>query len=294
VGTFAFDPQGRLWLSAAGLEAHAHDGVYVLAKPGGEPLKVIGGLDDPLGLAWYRGRLYVASVGRVDAFGGFNGRRFSTRSEILRGPVTGAENNNLVIAPSGRLLMGVTATCDHCTPTSKYSGAIVSFLANGSELNVYAGRIRAPVGLTFAPGTSELFTTMNQRDDLGARTPGDWLALVREGQSWGFPACFGQGGSACAGVPQPIAALDRHAAVGGVAIAGGALSPGGGTSAIVAEWQTGRVQQVALTRSASGYTGKVSPFLSGIRKPIAVTLAPDGSLLVGDWETGTIYRIAPR
>ena len=59
---------------------------------------------------------------------------------------------------------------------------------------------------------------MNQRDDLGAKTPGDWLALVRQGQDWGFPGCYGQGGAACAGVPKPVAVLDPHAAAGGVAV----------------------------------------------------------------------------
>jgi hypothetical protein len=31
-----------------------------------------------------------------------------------------------------------------------------------------------------------------------------------------FPACYGQGGTACIGVPQPAAVLDAHAAVGGM------------------------------------------------------------------------------
>ena len=53
---------------------------------------------------------------------------------------------------------------------------------------------------------------MNQRDDLGSKTPGDWLAVVREGQDWGFPGCWGQGGKACEGVPEPAAVLDAHAA----------------------------------------------------------------------------------
>jgi glucose/arabinose dehydrogenase len=37
--------------------------------------------------------------------------------------------------------------------------------------------------------------------------------------------------------------------------------------------------------------GAVEPFLTGIPNPLAVALAPDGSLLVGDWDSGTIYRI---
>ncbi len=264
----------------------------MIAKPGARALKVIGGLDDPLGIAWYRDELYVASVGRVDAFGGFNGTRFSTHVKILDGPVAGGENNLLVMARNGRFVMGVTATCDHCTPTSKWSGAIVSFRPDGSDLRLLAGRIRAPFGLSYFPGTSDLFVTMNQRDDLGARTPGDWLALVRGGESWGFPGCYGQGGTVCAGVPRPIAVLDKHAAVGGVAIVTGELGASVGTAAIVPEWSPGKVQQVSLTRSGAGYTGTVAPFVSGIAKPLAVILAAEDSLLLGDWETGTIYRIA--
>jgi glucose/arabinose dehydrogenase len=291
---FAFDAQGRLWLTAAGLEAHTHDGVYVIAKQGAKPVEVVSGLDDPLGLAWYGGRLYVASVGRVDAYGDFDGQHFTQHSRILDGPVAGGENNLLVMGPDGRFLMGVTATCDHCTPNSQYSGSIVSFRPDGSGLRLYASRIRAPFGLAYMPGTSDLFVSMNQQDDLGKRTPGDWLTLVREGEDWRFPGCYGQGGSSCAGVPAPTAVLDPHAAVGGVAIATGQLGARVGTAAIVPEWQLGKVQQVALHRTTSGYAGSVTRLLTGIKNPLAVTLAPDGSLLVGDWASGTIYRFTAR
>jgi glucose/arabinose dehydrogenase len=289
---FTFDGQGRLWLTAAGLNAHTHDGVYVIPNAGGRAQKVVAGLDDPLGIAWYENKLYVASVGRVDAFGGFNGRRFTQHTTILSGPVAGGENNLLVMAPDGRFMMGITATCDHCSPGSQWSGSIVSFLPNGSDLHLYAGRIRAPFGLAFFPGTSDLYATMNQRDDLGAATPGDWLALVREGQDWGFPGCYGQGGTVCAGVPQPTAVLDKHGAVGGVAILTGQLGASIGTSAIVPEWNVAKVQRVALKGSGSNHLASVTPFLTGIANPLAIALTPDRSLLVGDWATGTIYRIS--
>jgi glucose/arabinose dehydrogenase len=288
---FAFDAHGRLWLTAAGLEAHSHDGVYMIARPGAKALEVLSGLDDPLGIMWYRGRLYVASVGRVDAYGGFDGRRFTEHTRILDGPAAGAENNLLALAPDGRLVLGVTATCDHCTPSSRFAGAVVSFRPDGSDLRLYAKRIRAPFGLAYIPGTNELLVSMNQRDDLGASTPGDWLALVREGQDWGFPGCYGQGGAACTGVPRPTAVLDKHAAVGGVAILTGQLGASVGTAAIVPEWNIAKVQLVALRRSGSRLAGTVEPFLTGIPNPLAVALAPDHSLLVGDWKSGTIYRI---
>jgi len=291
LATIALDRRGRLWLTAAGLEAHADDGVYLISKPGGRAIKVIAGLSDPLGLAWYRDELYVSSIGRVDAYGGFNGSRFTSHTRVLSGPVAGGENNVLVMAPDGRFVMGITASCDHCTPRSEWSGSVVSFRPDGSDLRLFARRIRAPVGLAYVPGTSDLLVTMNQRDDLGAATPGDWLALVREGQDWRSPGCYGQGGPPCTGAPSPIAVLDKHAAVGDLVIGTGQLGASAGSWALLTEWQSAKVQRVALARVGSSYTGAVTPFLTGIRNPLAIALGPDRSLLVGDWATGTIYRI---
>jgi glucose/arabinose dehydrogenase len=293
VAAFALDPRGRLWTAAAGLSNHHNDGVYLISQPGAVPRRVISGLDDPLGLLWYGGRLYVSSVGEVGVYSGFGGSSFARHAIIIRGPVKGGENNNLVLAPEGRLLMGVTATCDHCLPKSKYSGSIVSFRPGGSDLRVYAARIRAPVGLAFYPRTSDLFVSMNQRNDLGALTTGDALAIVRRGTNWKFPVCYAQGGPACAGVPRPVALLDKHAAAGSVAILTGQLGRATGNAALVAEWQTARVQRVALSKTGETYSGFVRPWITGLQNPLALIVTRKRSVLVGDWGTGTIYRITP-
>ena len=63
--------------------------------------------------------------------------------------------------------------------------------------------------------------------------------------------------------------LDKHAAVGPVAIAAGGASSPFGTAAYVSEWQTGKVVRVALTPTsvAGGYRGLASTFLTGVRNP---------------------------
>jgi glucose/arabinose dehydrogenase len=164
----------------------------------------------------------------------------------------------------------------------------VSFLPDGTDLRVDASRIRAPIGLAYQPGTNDLYVSMNQRDDLGDQTPGDWLSVVRTGQSWGFPDCYGQGGSVCSGVPSPIAVLDRHAAVSGVAIVTGQLGAPVGTAALVAEWQTGTVVRVPIGAGSAA----PSAFLTGVKNPFGVVIGPDGALYVGDWTTGTIFRLS--
>jgi glucose/arabinose dehydrogenase len=263
-----------------GSSTHRNDGVYVVARRGATPRKVIGGTTAPLGLVWVGDRLIVSSLGRVTAYSGFDGVRFRHSTVIVDGPVVSGENNNLVLAPDGRLLMGVSASCDHCVPSSKWSAAIVSFKPDGSDLRVYASRIRAAYGLAYLPGTRLLLASMNQRDDLGAKTPGDWLSIVQEGENWGFPRCYGQ----CAGRPGPVAMLDRHAAAGGVA----ALDS---SSVAVAEWQLGKVLRVTLHKTAAGITGTTSVFVTRFRNPLALLTTRTGALLVGDWGTGRVYEI---
>ncbi len=168
-------------------------------------------------------------------------------------------------------------------PTSRYSAAIVSFQADGSDVHVYASRIRAAYGLAFVPGTRVLLASMNQRDDLGSQTPGDWLAVVRGGQDWGFPSCYGQ----CPTQPQPVGVLDAHAAAGGVAVLDG-------TTATVAEWQLGKVRAVDLKRNGSGWTGTTRVLLTGFENPLALLTTSRDTLLVGDWGTGRVYEVTVR
>lgn len=275
MSAFAFDARGRLWIARSGSSEHANDGVYLVARAGATPVKVVSRIRGPLGLVWVRGSLYVGSLDGVERFSGFSGRTFARRTTILEGPVRGAENNNLVLAPDGRLVMAVSAPCDHCATSPRYSAAIVSFALDGSDLRVVASGIRAAYGLAYSGGT--LFASLNQRDDLGSKTPGDWVAVVEEGQDWGFPACYGQGGRACEGVPSPLGVLHPHAAAGGLAVRGGDV--------LVAEWAFGTVMRVPVGG------GETTPYLTGLTHPLPVAVAPDGALLVGDWETGIVYRI---
>jgi glucose/arabinose dehydrogenase len=293
VSAFALDARGRLWATTSAATDHSGDGVYLISRAGAAPVKVIGGVEGPLGLVWHAGRLYVASLGRVDVYSGLAGMRFARHRAIIVEPSGHGWNNAIVATAGGRLVMGISSGCDHCVSTSRWSGTIVSFRPDGSDVRLYAKGIRAPFGIAYDPATGALLTSMNQRDDLGTKTPGDWLALVRAGQNWRFPGCYGQGGSACRGVARPLAVLDEHAAAGGVAIVSGQLGAAVGRSALVTEWERGIVQQVPLRASGSGYASTTAtPLLTGFTNPLALALSADGALLVGDWASGKIYRIA--
>jgi glucose/arabinose dehydrogenase len=293
VSAFAFDASGRLWATTSAASDHSRDGVYLMPRAGGKPVKVISGVKGPLGLLWHAGRLYVTSLGRVEVFSGLSGVRFAKRRAIIVQPAGHGWNNAIVALPGGRLAMGITSACDHCVSHSRWSATIVSFRPDGSDVRLYATGIRAPFGVLYDKATGALLTSMNQRDDLGAKTPGDWLALVRAGQNWRFPGCYGQGGSACSGVPAPLAVLDKHAAAGGVAIISGQLGSAAGHAALVTEWERGVVLSVPLRSAGAGYaSAKATPLLTGFRSPLPLAVASDGALLVGDWTRGIVYRIA--
>ena len=288
---FATDAQGRLWVATAGASDTGNDAIYLVTASGATPQKVVTDVHTPLGLVWVGDTLYVSEKDGVLAFSGFDGTSFASRTTVVSFPDGTGEVNGIALGADGRLYVGISATSDSSAPTDASSASIVSFEPDGSDLQVFATDIRAAVGLAFYPGTDDLFVTMNQRDDLGRKTPGDWLSLVRQGQSWGFPAYYGQSGAAYTSMPRPVAVLDRHAAVSGVAIVTGPLGAKVGTGAVVAEWVTGKVQLVRLTATSSGYTGKTTAFLTGFTNPVPVLLDAQGALLVGDWTTGKIYRI---
>jgi glucose/arabinose dehydrogenase len=292
VAALAVDDDGRLWAATAAYSDEGKDGLYLVSSAGVMPTEIVNDLHTPLGLLWIGDTLYISATGGVTVYRGFDGSRFASSAPILALSDGVGEPNGLALSPDGRIVLGISAPCDACTPTRSESAAVVSFLPDGTDLRIEASGIRAPVGLAYVPGTSDLLVTMNQRDDLGAEAPGDWLSLVRPGEAWGFPSCYGQGGSVCTGVPAPVAVLDPHAGVSGVAIVTGPLGTIVGTSAIVAEWSSGKVQRVALERAGATYRGTVLPFLTGLTNPVPVILGKDGSLLIGDWGSGIVYRIA--
>jgi hypothetical protein len=74
----------------------------------------------------------------------------------------------------------------------------------------------------------------------------------------------------------------------------GQLGSSVGTAALVSEWQAARVMRVRLPKGASTSASAAEPLLTGVRNPLALAMAPDGALFVGDWVTGRIYRVTAR
>lgn len=308
----AFDARGRLWVTSAGHLAARADGVWMVPRRGARPRHVVRRLFSALGLLWHRGELYVSHVvpyatvsasghtGRVVAFSGFDGRRFTRRRLVVDGLPTGRHRvDSLAAGPDGRIYLGVGSEYDARRSRHRLSGTVVSFRPSGADLRVEATGLRNPYGLAFIPGTARLLVTEHGRDDLGLHRPPEELNVIptRGRVRWfGFPECWGQGGRRCRGARGPLVRLRAHSAPGGVVVA--RRFGRYGRSAFVARYGSsfagnpsgGDVIRVPLRGRA-----RVRRFATGFGRqdPLGLALGRGGGLYVTRWSRGTVVRLMP-
>lgn len=311
----AFDPTGRLWVTSAEHVAASGDGVWMVPRRGARPRHVVRRLFSALGLLWHGGELYVSHVvpystvaspphtGRVVAYSGFDGRRFTRRRVVIGGIPTGRHRvDSLAAGPDGRIYLGVGSQHDASRSRDRLSAAAVSFRPEGGGLRVEARGLRNPYGLAFIPGTGRLLVSEHGRDDLGLNRPPEEVNLIRTGGSprwYGFPECWGQGGAACDGATAPLVRLRAHSAPGAVVVAprfgrygrsafvtryGSSFrdNPSGGDVVRIPLPARGRPR---VRRFATGF---------GLYEPLGLALGPSGGLYVSMWRSGRVVRIVPR
>jgi glucose/arabinose dehydrogenase/plastocyanin len=301
VSDLTYDSKGRLWATAAhdpltkGAIPPPGDGVYLLEE-GKAPVKVISTVNKPIGLAWYHEDLFVSNYGHIDEYSGFNGHTFAHHRVLFNhiGAAVDGWSDNPAVGPEGRIYVEDGAGCDACVPHGYLEAETISFNPDGSGLKVFAKGIRGNGYSEFMPGTDDLFEVMNQQNAI-TPAPDDQLGIITEGENWGFPTCYGQGGSVCEGIATAIAYLPQHDGSDGLALVNGQLGAAYGTSAFITSvtGAAGSVLRVSLSKSGSTYTASGGPyvFLKGLKAADAILLTPSGSLLVGDYATGKIYEL---
>jgi len=190
---------------------------------------------------------------------------------------------------------------------------------DGSGERIYASGLRNPVGMGWAPGTHTLWAAVNERDELGDELVPDYLTGVKPGGFYGWPYYYyGQHEDAriknekdpelIKRVIVPDMALGSHTASLGLIFYEGKTFP--------AKYRGGAfiTQHGSWNRSIlSGYKvifvpfkdgrpdGKPEDFLTGFvgdvaksevhGRPVGIALQPDGSMLVSDDVSNTIWKI---
>jgi len=198
--------------------------------------------------------------------------------------------------------------------------AAVSKVVNG-KLVQYGTGLRNPVGMDWEPQTKTLWTVVNERDLLGDDLVPDYLTSVKEGAFYGWPFSYfgqnedprkkGQRPDLVAKAIKPDYALGSHVAALGLAFYNGKAFPeryqGGAFIGMHGSWNRSKMVgfKVAFVPFANGKpAGPIEDILTGFiaeeskfeayGRPVGVTVAPDGSLLVADDSGGKVWRVTAR
>jgi glucose/arabinose dehydrogenase len=194
---------------------------------------------------------------------------------------------------------------------------ILAYTPDGKSERVYASGIRNAVGIAVHPQTGDLWCSVNERDGLGDHLVPDYITRVREGGFYGWPWYYiggNQDPRHQGAKPElrdrvivPDVLLQSHSASLGMTFYTGRQVPAEYRNlAFAAEhgsWNRARRTgyKVVYTPARNGVpTGEYVDFLTGFvasdrevwGRPVGVSTARDGSLLVSDDGSGTIWRVA--
>lgn len=193
---------------------------------------------------------------------------------------------------------------------------ILEFTPEGKFLQVYASGIRNPVGIAINPTTGQLWCSVNERDMLGDNLVPDYITSVKEGGFYGWPWYYmgdhqdprlaGKHPELKDKVIVPDVLLQPHNASLQLAFYEGKQFPKAYRGDIFAaehgSWNKAaragyEVVRVPLDDGKSNgvhedfITGFVTPSGEVWGRPVGVAVAPDGSLMVSDDGSNSIWRV---
>jgi glucose/arabinose dehydrogenase len=289
------------------------------------------GLNQPFGMLIIGNWLYVANTNAVLRFPykkgqtkitdkGVklvdlpSGKGFLANRHWTRNIIGNANNTKIYISVGSS-----SNIAENGIDKEKMRANILEMNLDGSGLRIYASGLRNPVGMGWAPGTSNLYVAVNERDELGDELVPDYLTSVKQGAFYGWPYSY-YGVHVDARVKDQRPDLVKKAVVPDVNLGSHTASLGlafYNKKAFPLQYQGGVfiAQHGSWNRSVlAGYkvvylpfkngkpSGKPQEFLTGFiadiadekvhGRPVGVVVLPDGSLLVTDDASNVIWRVA--
>lgn len=284
-------------------------------------------LNQPFGMLFLNGYFYVANTDALWRYPYKAGEtRLSAQGQKILDLPAGKHNQhwsrNIIANKQGtKIYIAIGSASNIGEHGMEYEisrAAIMEINPDGSQQRIYASGLRNPVGMDWAPGTQILWTVVNERDELGDDLVPDYFTSVQENGFYGWPySYFGQHTDPRVKEPKPEMVknaivpdipLVAHTATLGLAFYKGTAFP--------AKYREGAfiAQHGSFNRSVlSGYKVLFVPFKKGkpvgppedfltnfiadldhekVRgRPVGVFILKDGSMLVTDDTSNTIWHI---
>lgn len=231
---------------------------------------------------------------------------------------------NVVAAPDGQKLYVTIGSAGNVDEEPLPRASVQVMNLDGSDQQTVASGLRNPVGLDFHPVTTEVYTTVNERDGLGDDLVPDYFTRIQPGQFYGWPYTYltpnwldprqtTNGSSVnpdlAAQTSTPDVLFQAHSAALGVQFYDGATFPekyrNGAFVALRGSWNRdqGTGYKIVFVpfdvenRPQGQYEDFITGFLTDPSgpttwgRPVGVLVLPDGSLLFTEEANGRIYRV---
>ena len=306
-------------------------GITADGKPG-ETSVFVAGLKRPYGIAFYPPGsnpqwIYIGNTDSVVRFPYKNGdlKASGAAQHIADLPHSGGHwTRDVQFTPDGKKMfvaVGSASNVDDTdtTPEEKNRADILQFNPDGSDMRVYAYGIRnAGGGLAINPITNELWASVNERDGLGDNLVPDYITHVQDGGFYGWPWWYigahqdprhsGKHPELKDKTIVPDVLLQPHNASLEMLFYEGSQFPaeyrGDIFSSQHGSWNRAVRSGYEVIRVPMHQSGKASgeyeDFITGFAvdnghvwgRPVGITVATDGSLLVTDDGSNSIWRVS--
>jgi glucose/arabinose dehydrogenase len=280
------------------------------------------GMRQPFGIAFHENYVYIGNTNEVVRFryDSKTSKRLGEKEHLMDLPTGGHSTRALVFSADGKhLFVSVGSGSNIDTGEDARRAAVTICDPDGKNARLFATALRNPVGLALEPVTGEVWTSVNERDELGDDLPPDYFTSIKDGGFYGWPYSYIGDNVDTRVKPQkpelvaraiiPDVLLGAHVAPLQFAFYTGNQFPesyrGGAFVAEHGSWNRAARAgyQIAFVAFKNGKpSADPVPFMTGLvpdaghkdvyGRPVGVTVAPDGSLLVSDDGAAVIYRIS--
>jgi glucose/arabinose dehydrogenase len=213
------------------------------------------GLNSPFGMTLIGDTLYVANADAVVRVPYAPGATSITAAPVKVVDLPGGPRNhhwtkNLVASPDGGRLYASVGSNSNVGENGMNEedgrAAIWAIEPVTGDSRIFASGLRNPVGMAFEPTSGQLWTSVNERDEIGSDLVPDYMTSVQDGGFYGWPySYYGQTVDArvkpqrpdlVARAIKPDYALGPHTASLGLTFAGGqTLGPAYASGAFVGQ-----------------------------------------------------------